>query len=222
MKAARKPERSVLWPVVRPSASNTTVFTAPIWRASSDTASSSGITASLNGKVTLTPAKPARARRGQQLGQRAAGQGVDVHQMVVADHADGREGVLVQRRRQRLLDIGADQADQDTVHAASPPPRKSWAMRGSARIVGAVRDAGLALFQHQAIVGDGQRRARVLLDQQDGDAAVAQRLQDANTSCTISGDKPIDGSSISISLGSSSRPRAISSSFCWPPDRVEA
>ena len=37
-----------------------------------------------------------------------------------------------------------------------------------------------------------------------------------------SGERPIDGSSISISLGSSSRPRAISSSFCWPPESVEA
>src|SRR5579863_761357 len=39
---------------------------------------------------------------------------------------------------------------------------------------------------------------------------------------TISGERPIDGSSIITSLGSSSRPRAISSCFCSPPDRVEA
>jgi len=41
-------------------------------------------------------------------------------------------------------------------------------------------------------------------------------------SFTSSGDRPIDGSSISMSFGSSSRPRAISSSFCSPPDSVEA
>ena len=40
-----------------------------------------------------------------------------------------------------------------------------------------------------------------------------------NTSCTSSGDSPIDGSSISISLGCSSNPRAISSIFCSPPGR---
>src|SRR6185503_10594912 len=44
----------------------------------------------------------------------------------------------------------------------------------------------------------------------------------SNVCPTRSGDRPIDGSSISMSLGSSSRPRAISSSFCWPPESVEA
>jgi hypothetical protein len=43
-----------------------------------------------------------------------------------------------------------------------------------------------------------------------------------NSSSTRIGDSPIDGSSISISLGSSISPRAISSIFCSPPDSVEA
>jgi hypothetical protein len=43
-----------------------------------------------------------------------------------------------------------------------------------------------------------------------------------NSSSTRIGDSPIDGSSISIKRGSSSRPRAISSIFCSPPESVEA
>ena len=45
-KAAAKPLESVLWPTSRPS-STTTVLTAPTSRAPSDSASRSGITASL-------------------------------------------------------------------------------------------------------------------------------------------------------------------------------
>ena len=44
----------------------------------------------------------------------------------------------------------------------------------------------------------------------------------ANSSSTRIGDSPIEGSSISISLGSSISPRAISSIFCSPPESVEA
>src|SRR6185312_3725892 len=46
-------------------------------------------------------------------------------------------------------------------------------------------------------------------------------LRMPNTSCTIRGDRPIDGSSISRSLGSSRRLRATSRIFCWPPDSAE-
>ena len=52
--------------------------------------------------------------------------------------------------------------------------------------------------------------------------ALRRSFRIEKTSWTISGDRPIDGSSISISFGSSSSPRATSRSFCWPPDRVEA
>ena len=50
MKAWRKPEQSVLWPVVRAVLSNDDgVDRADLGRASVETASSSGITASLTG-----------------------------------------------------------------------------------------------------------------------------------------------------------------------------
>ena len=163
-----------------PPASNTTVFTAPISAASADTSSSSGITASLKGKVTLTPAKPAVRAAASSSGSVRGRGAVDIHQVVVADHAGRRGRVLVQRRRQRLADVRAQQADQQSfAHAAIPPPRKSWAMRGSARMASArILDAGQALLQHQAVVGDGEGGAGVLLDQQDGDAGVAQARQD--------------------------------------------
>ena len=45
-----------------------------------------------------------------------------------------------------------------------------------------------------------------------------RRFKVENTSWTRLGDRPIDGSSIRISLGSSSSARATSSCFCWPPD----
>jgi hypothetical protein len=56
-KAQAQPEPSVLWPTSRPP-SNTTVFTAPMARASGDSSSSSGSTACLQGKVMFRPAKP--------------------------------------------------------------------------------------------------------------------------------------------------------------------
>ena len=45
-------------------------------------------------------------------------------------------------------------------------------------LVGLVDQAGLAEFEHDAEIGNLQRRAGVLLDHQDRDAAVAQFLQD--------------------------------------------
>src|SRR5690349_11492156 len=86
-----------------------------------------------------------RARRSQQILEPAARQGLHVHQMVVAVDPGGGKGVLVQGRRKGLLDVGADQANKHTRRhdrasstGARPPPRKSWAMRGSARILAAV------------------------------------------------------------------------------------
>ena len=75
LRPAAKPDASVLWPVVRPSR-NTTVLTAFIARASSERASSSGITACLHGNVTLTPANPASraasSRRGSAVSPSAS------------------------------------------------------------------------------------------------------------------------------------------------------
>src|SRR5262245_50715493 len=71
-------------------------------------------------------------------------QAVDIQQMIETVDSGGRECVGKQRRRQRPHDVRANQSEQhpgpahDTRSAcASPPPRKSCAMRGSARIFGA-------------------------------------------------------------------------------------
>ena len=49
-----------------------------------------------------------------------------------------------------------------------------------------------------------------------------RRISVWNTSCTRLGERPIDGSSIRMSFGSSSSARAISSCFCWPPESAIA
>ncbi len=75
-----------------------TVLTAPICSASGDISSSSGITACLHGKVTLTPSKPAALHGGDQVLEPPPRQAVEVHQVVVALDAGRRKGILVQRR----------------------------------------------------------------------------------------------------------------------------
>ena len=45
-----------------------------------------------------------------------------------------------------------------------------------------------------------------------------RRIRVRNTSCTRFGDRPIEGSSMRMSFGSSRRARATSSCFCWPPE----
>gem|GEM_PF-4699657 len=57
LKFQDQPEPSVLWPMSLPSRC-TTVLTAPMARASSESSSSSGMTACLQGKVMFSPAKP--------------------------------------------------------------------------------------------------------------------------------------------------------------------
>ena len=72
-------------------------------------------------------------------------------------------------------------------------------------------------LQHVAIVGDLQRGARVLLDQQDRDAGRAQLRDDAKISRTISGARPRDGSSsISSAAVPSARGRAPASAARRP------
>lgn len=48
-----------------------------------------------------------------------------------------------------------------------------------------------------------------------------EKLADAGIVKDPLGERPIDNSSISIGLGLSSRPRAISSCFCSPSDSVD-
>ena len=130
-KLRRKPMRSVLWPVMRPSRPITTVLTAPICAASGDSASSIGTTASLNGNVTLTPRKADRARCGNEIGKGPANEHIGVHQVIGTVDAGCGECVLVQRGRQRLQDIGADQSNERArlTHDCSlhqPSEKDSW------------------------------------------------------------------------------------------------
>ena len=108
--------------------------------------------------------------------------------------------------------------------ASSPmiPPRNSCATRGSPRIASPVVHPRLAEFEHQAVVGHLQRRARVLFDHQDRRRPCRAAAAAREGLLHHDGDRPIEGSSIRISLGSSSRPRTISSCFCSPPESVEA
>src|SRR5207248_141377 len=111
----------------------------------------------------------------------------------------------------------------DVLHVASPPPRKSWPMRGSPRIARALfcirirpsssttpwsefSSARLAFCSIRRSVMPPWRSSR----------------KSVKSSSTRIGERPIDGSSISRSLGSSSRPRAISRIFCSPPESVDA
>ena len=154
----------------------------------------------------------------------------DVHQMVVADHACRREGVVMQGGRQRAADVGADQADQ---HASA---------HGRASAAGAGRRRGRAgrcadrpgCWRPYPRCGSGPARApgrsprwrsacRAFCSISRIVTPPARRsFRIENTSLTISGESPIDGSSISISLGSSKQAARHFKSFCWPPDRVEA
>ena len=52
--------------------------------------------------------------------------------------------------------------------------------------------------------------------------SAASRRSRRNTSATTSGDRPIDGSSIRMTLGRSNSARPTSSCFCSPPDSEEA
>ena len=71
-----------------PLRSMVTVLTAPISRASALTSSSSGSTASLQGKVTLTPAKPAVRAAASRSDRLRPGRQVEIHQVVVAGDAE--------------------------------------------------------------------------------------------------------------------------------------
>ena len=97
-------------------------------------------------------------------------------------------------------------------------------MRGSARIVGgACRRCG-----------SGRARARCRSRTSPAPSGRSARSSGSVTplarssfrmpkvSCTSIGDRPIEGSSIRMSFGSSSSPRTISSCFCSPPESVAA
>jgi hypothetical protein len=106
---------------------------------------------------------------------------------------------------------------------AAAPPRNSRSMSGSA----SSSPAGLvqhqpARLQRDGVVGHLQRALDVLLDHQHRVPCSSASLRSSlNTSCTTMGDRPIEGSSISSTLGRSSSARPISSCFCSPPESDE-
>ena len=111
------------------------VLTAPICCASAETSSSSGITASLQGKVTLTPAKPAvRAAASRSL-EPAARQAVESPsggsgpRMPAAAKASSCSA-----GDSEFMDVGADQADQACCARSSraPPSLAAVRRRGTA------------------------------------------------------------------------------------------
>lgn len=67
-----------------------------------------------------------------------------------------------------------------------------------------------------------QGHPRILLHEQDGDAPPVQTAMISKICSTMTGARPIDGSSSSISFGSIISPRAIVSICCSPPESVPA
>ena len=174
-KARRKPERSVLWPVVRPFLSNTTVLTAPISRRFGRHLVEQGDHRFLERIGDVDAGEARRARRGQQIFEPRGPAGCRC--------PSGGSGRPCRRRRRRPRAAPATASRRYWRRSGRPACVTSWpCLRrrreaaaqeelGDARIGqdvgGRVLDAGLALLQHQAVVGDGQRLAGVLLDQQD-------------------------------------------------------
>src|SRR5262249_16722400 len=77
-------------------------------------------------------------------------------------------------------------------------------------------------FHDVAAVGDRERGARILLDQQHGEAAPLEIGDVAKICSTRRGASPMEGSSSSTSLGRAISARPIASICCWPPDSAPA
>ena len=73
-------------------------------------------------------------------------------------------------------------------------------------------------FHHVSVVADGERLARILLDQQDRVALGLSSATMRKMSRTSCGARPIDGSSSRKSFGRASSPRAMASICCSPPE----
>src|SRR5262249_25427412 len=91
------------------------------------------------------PPKPGSLDRIKKLRQPPLAQAIDIDQMIEAIDTGGGESFGEQCRRQRTHVVRADESEQHPAPAhatrsgcARPPPRNSWAMRGSARIFSAV------------------------------------------------------------------------------------
>ena len=117
-KLSAKPQQSVLWPsLLLPP--NTTVFTAPIVRASGDNASSTGTTACLKGWVTLRPLEPGRLRGRDHVADRGVRkpEPVEIEQKIRIVDAEASGLAFVHTRRARGLNATSDQANHDLVAA---------------------------------------------------------------------------------------------------------
>ena len=85
------------------------------------------------------------------------------------------------------------------------------------------REHDAAAFHDVGAVGDRERAARVLLDEQDrGAVARVRRAMIAKISSTSLGARPIDGSSSSSAFGPAASARAIASICCSPPESEPA
>ena len=103
------------------------------------------------------------------------------------------------------------------------PPRNSCPTRGSFKSVSAVSDILVRPSSSTRPSSDICNALRAFCSTIKMVTPLARRsFRIWKISCTINGDKPMEGSSIKIRSGSSNRPRAISTSFCCPPDKVEA
>src|SRR5262249_6223799 len=93
----------------------------------------------------IEPRKACRFCRVEQAGKPWIRQQIRVHQVVEAIDVGRCKRIGKKRRGQRPHDVRAEQPDEysapahaDVSSGARPPPRKSWAMRGSTRIFCAV------------------------------------------------------------------------------------
>ena len=93
----------------------------------------------------------------------------------------------------------------------------------SSKIGGRAVADDAAVFEQIAAVGDPQALLRVLLDEQQARRRPrAPAASVANNSCTMSGDRPSDGSSSSRMSGLDISARPIASICCSPPLMVRA
>src|SRR5260221_7466927 len=176
--------------------------------------------------------KRARARR--------AGDEVDNLRVLRVAHVDGGDAVA-----EAVADVGvaamhhdlhavapaaevgvADEFDvlcRNRRHGESPPPRNNCPIRGSPSIACA---RSCMRMRPSSSTTPWSEFSKARLGFCSISRSVMPPLRNscsrAKSSSTRIGDRPIEGSSISISRGCSMRPRAISRIFCSPPESVEA
>ena len=93
---------------------------------------------------------------------------------------------------------------------------------GVARVVGGQGQPQLAVREHVRAVGERDRPLRALLDEQDREAALADRGERLEDGVLTIGASPSEGSSSSSTSGAATSARAIASCCCWPPESAPA